>query len=124
MKLNFNFGSGVITLPASVIEHLELADSIDLKVLLILASDNSIAEHDDFEKKIAKLIGCRSDKVAAALRYWSEAGVISADLKVKQQPAAPSDNATEKASAKPAADTKIIAPVREIPTYSGEEMER
>ena len=125
MKVNFNFGSGVITLPASVIEHLDLADSIDLKVLLVLASDNSITMHDDFERKIAKAIGCRSDKVSAAVRYWNEAGVISTDIKSKEQVITQKgETESEKSTKKSGTDTKIVAPVREIPTYSGEEMER
>lgn len=166
MNISLNYGSGVLALPASVVSKLELADSIDLKTLLLLSSDPTLRCENDPAAAVSAIIGCRRDKVDAALKYWSEAGIITlageaaaAETTLyKATPEASSDISTVKAekitadngeipvhddnnAVKPpeapiqtadaakngeasAEDVKINAPLRTIPVYSGEEMER
>ena len=76
MKLNF--GQEVLVLPASVLSCCDDIDAAYLRVLLWLASDLSLAGKP---KQLAKLSDCDLKTVSAALRYWSDRGVLCADFK-------------------------------------------
>ena len=71
MKLNF--GQEVLVLPASVLSHLDAATPEQLRVLLWLASDLSLAAK---HKQLAKLAGCDATAARAAVDFWCACGLL------------------------------------------------
>lgn len=90
MKYTWNYGSRVLVIPADALSR--NADAQQLRVLLTLASDPTLAGRPE---ELARLAGCTVRAVPEALRFWEEAGILNA---------APDDNGAEKpAPAVPAA---------------------
>ena len=71
MKLNF--GQEVLVLPASVLSHLDAATPEQLRVLLWLASDLSLAAK---HKQLAKLAGCDATTARNAVDFWCSCGLM------------------------------------------------
>lgn len=71
MKLNF--GQEVLVLPASVLAHLDGATPEQLRVLLWLASDLSLASK---HRQLAKLAGCDTATARDAVKLWCACGVM------------------------------------------------
>ena len=71
MKLNF--WQEVLVLPASVLSHLDAATPEQLRVLLWLASDLTLATK---HKQLAKLAGCDVATARDAVKFWCEHGVM------------------------------------------------
>ena len=71
MKLNF--WQEVLVLPASVLSHLDSATPEQLRVLLWLASDLTLASK---HKQLAKLAGCDVAVARDAVKFWCEHGVM------------------------------------------------
>lgn len=97
MKIEFLYDRTVINLPGGVVGALSRASAEELRVLVALAAQiNEISQ--------LSAISCvPADRIPAALRFWTEAGVIAAeDLETESTIRIPSDR----------------------PAYSGEEMER
>ena len=71
MKLNF--GQDILVLPASVLSHLDVATSEQLRVLMWLASDlDLVSKH----KQLAKLAGCDAVTVREAISFWRDCGLL------------------------------------------------
>lgn len=74
MEWKWNYGQGVVVLPAAVLS----ADATpeQLRVLLWLASDPTL-----FGKpaQLARLAGCERDEVRQILQFWTEAGILLTD---------------------------------------------
>ena len=73
MALQFDFGSRVLTLPASITAELKSATLTELKVLLALAENLPFAEDP---KALAKAVGCREKEAKDALGKWKDLGVL------------------------------------------------
>ncbi len=109
MKLNF--WQDVLVLPASVLSHLDTATPEQLRVLLWLASDLSLATK---HKQLAKLAGCDAAQARDAVKFWCACGVMG----------------EEGESAVPAmATASVEAPVKkklqradELPNYTSTEL--
>ena len=71
MKLNFK--QEVLVLPASVLSHLDGATPEQLRVLLWLASDLSLASK---HRQLAKLAGCDVAIARSAVQFWCDCGVM------------------------------------------------
>ena len=71
MKLNFR--QEVLVLPASVLSHLDGATPEQIRVLLWLASDLSLASK---HKQLTKLAGCDAATVRDAITFWCNCGVL------------------------------------------------
>ncbi len=71
MKLNF--WQEVLVLPASVLSHLDTATPEQIRVLLWLASDLSLAAK---HKQLARLAGCDASCAREAVKFWCECGVM------------------------------------------------
>ncbi len=98
MKHEFNYGNGVIVLPDSVVDKLDNTAELELKVLLLLASERDISP-----EMIAVKLNSDIGTIEAALSYWRGAGVIS--------------------SAKPLKEKKVSRHASDI-HYTGEELSR
>ena len=73
MPLQFDFGSRVLTLPATAANELKNASLTELRLLLALADDLSLAEDI---KALAKRVACREKEAKDALAKWKELGVL------------------------------------------------
>lgn len=71
MKLNFR--QEVVVLPASVLSHLDGATPEQIRVLLWLASDLSLASK---HKQLAKLAGCDATTAQNAITFWCDCGIL------------------------------------------------
>ena len=109
MKLNFQ--QEVLVLPASVLSHLDAATPEQLRVLLWLASDLTLAPK---YKQMAKLVGCDASTARDAVKFWCDCGLMG----------------EEGESAVPTmADVSLDAPVKkklqradELPNYTSTEL--
>ena len=118
MEWKWNYGQGVLTLPAAVLDT--DATPEQLRVLLWLASDPTL-----FAKpaQLAKLAGCERDGITEVLRFWQDAGILAGgrerDLQAKPVPkkaaAARKAGKAEDAEAKPA---MVLARADELPNYT------
>lgn len=130
MKLTFNYGTSVLTLPASVLKKLERATKKDIKVLMFLALDRSLCESDgDCIPKIAQACGMTDAEVASALSYWRGAGILdvseepldSAEL-IDAKNLAEAENKKKTPSVEKSVDSKKIIRADEIPHYTTDEL--
>ncbi len=111
MKLNFQ--QEVVVLPATVLSQGD-ADVTQLRVLLWLASDLSLAGKP---KQLAKLADCDVKSVNAALRYWSDRGVlVTEDETSVATMATASDRASKETARKP--KRELLQRADELPSYT------
>ena len=75
-KISVNYGDRVAVLPGAVLDYLERASKIDLKVLIMIASSNG-SGRADVEEVVEKL-GLKREQVDASVEFWKNAGVITA----------------------------------------------
>ena len=128
MEWKWNYGQGVVVLPAAVLS----ADATpeQTRVLLWLASDPTL-----FEKpaQLAKLAGCARDEVKGILQFWLEAGILSdgegdsrARPTAKKATSAPkptppkSGTAATEPQSHPA--DKILRRADELPNYTSDQL--
>lgn len=116
MKLNFQ--QEVLCLPASVLNHAD-ADATAMRVLLWLSSDLSLAQKP---KQLAKLSDCDVKTAQAALRFWCECGVLTAeestDAPTKQTPVSASASSAETTVKK----NPLLSRADELPVYTSAEL--
>jgi len=81
MKLYFNYGSEVVSLPAAAIrDKLAEASSVELKLLLGLCADPALREnYGEKADGFAASLGCTRRELDRALEYWRSAGAVSAE---------------------------------------------
>lgn len=129
MEWKWNYGQGVLVLPATVPEV--DATPEQLRVLLWLASDPTL-----FAKpaQLARLAGADRDEIGDILDFWQSAGVLSGGTDAqagKKAQKKPTDKPAKPATAKPTADAKsateakpaaILARADELPNYSSTEL--
>lgn len=125
MEWKWNYGQGVLVLPATVPEV--DATPEQLRVLLWLASDPTL-----FAKpaQLARLAGADRDEIGDILDFWQSVGVLSGDgapQESRKTQKKPTDKPAKPATAKPTADAKsatetkpaaILARADELPDYS------
>lgn len=78
--LKIEYGNGVFALPRErVLETLLSADGFQLKVLLLVASDDAMRnDYDAACEYICKKLDCTKSALTRALSFWEKAGVIIA----------------------------------------------
>ncbi len=114
--MNFQFGQGVLNLPAAVLSNCE-TDAVKLKVLLWLASDLSLAQKP---KQLAKLADCTQKEASEALGYWSACGVLAEDGTAVPAMANLSDDLPVLTAAP--AKKALLQRADELPNYSSAEL--
>ena len=110
MKLNF--GQEVLVLPASVLSHLDAATPEQLRVLLWLASDPSLATK---HKQLAKLAGCDATVARTAVEFWCACGLLG-EVGESAVPAMATVPATD------APPKKKLQRADELPNYTSGEL--
>ncbi len=118
MNVTVHYGDGVLCLPQAVLDRLSDVNGDTLKVLLSLAADPSLSVDE---------LACRLDittkKVAAALTFWQENGIISTDgaPMPSKKPTRPTVEATEdKSTVRTAASSPKLSP--SAPRYTTDEL--
>ena len=124
--MKFQFGNEVLVLPGAVLSHAD-ADAVQLRVLLWLASDPSLAAKP---RQLAKLADCDVKRAEAALEYWQSCGLLCGGDAIPAMAAvADEGRAAEAKKADAASAGQTDAPRRtlvrraeELPTYSSTEL--
>lgn len=106
MKILFQYGNGVLNLPAAVASVLSRADRDALRVLLAAAS---LGSGEIEREELMRVSGCDEHALEAALAFWRGTGL----LELSDAPAAPSKR--KKAKEAPNASTVDRAPAQEKP---------
>jgi len=119
-SLSINFGSRVFVLPYDTVRaKLEDASSNQLKVLMLLAMDESARSgYPGNADTLAASVGLSKKAFESAVAYWCDAGVFSASANVSAQPVQPSTvqsqtpltNHASSANQAPAADKPAQTP--------------
>ena len=124
MELKWNYGQGVLVLPAAVLSA--DAEPRQLQALLWLASDASLASKP---LQLARLAGVSGKELEEILHFWMEKGVLTTEGELLPTP-------TQEAKAKRATAPKKIEPSQategsktlqraaELPVYKAEELSR
>lgn len=74
---------GIVCVPASVIQKsLKFANELQLKVLLLVLSENSAAEAEALAERLAKPVAA----IEECFAYWAEEGVLTIDGEAPQPP--------------------------------------
>ena len=120
MDLKWNYGQGVLVLPASVLSADASAEQ--LRVLLWLASDPTLAEKP---AQLAKLADTDRTTLSEALQFWKENGILtdgdgSAEVAPTTSPT-PTKKQTERQE-KNAPVRKTLRRADELPTYNSEQL--
>lgn len=110
--MKFNFQKEVVVLPATVLSCGD-ADAVQLRVLLWLASDLSLAGKP---KQLAKLADCDVRSVNAALRYWSDRGVLVAEDEAVSAMATVTESIPRETARKP--KRALLQRADELPSYT------
>lgn len=74
VKIDLLFGTGVLNLPAAVLDRLATADEAELKVLIALGDAVTRAALD--VDALAERLGLTPEAVEGALQFWRGAGVL------------------------------------------------
>ncbi len=120
MEWKWNYGEGILTLPASILEC--DATPEQLRVLLWLASDATL-----FSKpaQLSKLADCGRDEVGDILHFWQDCGVLSGDSVEKAvKPSVKKSDSKKTASQQPKEEKKptVLARADEFPNYTTEQL--
>lgn len=110
MKLNYQ--QEVLTLPGAVLSATG-ADAVQLRILLWLSSDLSLAQKP---RQLAKLAECDTKEAQAAMRYWIELGVLSEDGVKHEGAIATMAQPMEKPK------KNLVRRADELPTYTSTEL--
>ena len=113
-KLIFHYGTDVLTLPASLAEHIDKATKKDLRVLLALAADPlARIDAEGACRQLEGKLGLSARELDAALAFWRGTGILALEDGEGNAPVA-------------AAKTNAVAPKviadKGLPAYSSEEL--
>ncbi|MBP3322508.1 MAG: DnaD domain protein [Clostridia bacterium] len=149
MKIEFNYQNQVLTLPGAAILKVQTATETDLKLLLLLASDQTLLEGFD-AARAAELLGVGQKEVELSLSFWRGAGIVKCHREPKgikradegknapQKSNAPQENAPEKGGEDPFAELSeeqrsevkraermlpFAVKSADLPVYTGAEVE-
>lgn len=117
MDWKWNYGQGVLVLPASTLEA--SSDPTQLRVLLWLASDASLAEKP---LQLAKLADCTAAEAKNALQFWCEAGVLSLAEASVAKSATRTKSATATQESAPAVTPAKKPRLEQTPQYTTAEL--
>lgn len=115
MKLNIEFGNGVVSLPEKTLEILSKASEIEIKLLVLVASSRELRENFS-EKTASEALSVSEDDISASLKYLCNAGVLSTDESFESGVSVRIKKAGDK-------NITVIKAGSDLPTYTGAEIE-
>ncbi len=124
MKYEFNFGNGVICLPESILTRMETAGELDLKLLLLLASSAELRDNPD-SAKLATALGAPAAEVEISIAFWRGAGILKGGKTQKKKTSTnPQTDSVKEPVQMALPAPEVISGTRDMPTYTGTEIER
>ena len=124
MKYEFNFGNGVICLPETVLSRIEAAGELDLKLLLLLASSPEMRDEPD-SAKLATALGFPASEVDISIAFWRGAGILKGGKSQKKKISTSTQPESKKEPVQMALPApEVISGTRDMPSYTGTEIER
>ncbi len=118
MKLKFDYTSGVLTLPETIINKIDRATKKDIKILLLLAEEPMCrVDLEAASEKIALQAGVTRTELDASVGFWRGAGVLSYDD--EEMP----EKSVSKAEEKAEKTQKKLVSADELPHYTSDEIE-
>ena len=115
MKIYFEYGRNAISLPLIPQNLLMRAGKAELKLLLSLAADSSLAEsYEERADELATEMKISRSALDSALAFWIGAGVLS---KEKDGESAPAEAVVERLPAKTEEKAPLRTRVTELPQY-------
>ena len=118
IQIKLNFGTDILTLPASVIALIDKAKKFDIKVLLLLASSEKYRDAK-YVSKIASELGCEESDVETSVAFLNGAGVLNVFNLGEVKPTVPKK---EKTNEEPTVTVAKRAKVTELPQYTSAEL--
>ena len=107
MKIRIEYKNGILNVPASVADNIGGATKTDLALILLFAKDPSVCDAIDSKAdELAEKLGTDRAEIMASVAFWRGAGVISVEDEKRRVP------------------ERKLAPSREIPPLSAEDVER
>lgn len=123
MKLRFNYGNSVAVLPSLAIEKLDKATKKDIKLLFVLASDNSLLDGTKRSReKLLSLTGLSESDVESSLAFWRGAGVLDALDAVADKKDESSQKEEKPEKKEPEKKNKKLERADELPKYTTAEL--
>ncbi len=116
MKINVEFGNGVISLPEKVLDILHSVSELELKLLVFLSSEKMLRESFSHEDA-ALALSVNTDQIRAAVKYLSEKGLISIDGEKMGSVSVRVKKSGDKT-------VTVVKAGNDIPTYTGAEIEQ
>lgn len=109
MKIDIIYGNDVFVIPKSeVMTKIVSAEASDLRLLLLIASDELLRK--DFNAEIAaKTLGCAKSDIESSLKFWIGAGIFKSSDEKSSAPAQKTTN------------PKLL-PDNDRPKYTGKEI--
>ena len=114
--MKWNYQNEVLCLPGAVLSA-SGADAVQLRVLLWLASDLSLAEKP---RQLAKLAECDLKSAQAALKYWTDLGIVLPEGAQLEAAVEVMAQVQETVAAEP--KRKLLQRADALPTYTSTEV--
>lgn len=107
VKIRIEYKNGILNIPASVADNVAGATKTDLALILLLAKEPSACDSLDVKAdELAEKLGVDRAEITASIAFWRGAGVIAVEDEKRRTP------------------ERKLAPSREIPPLSAEDVER
>ena len=115
MKLNVEFGNGVISLPEKTLDILGRASELEIKLLLILCSNKEL--RDNFSNTdAAEMMSVSEDDISRAVAFLTGAGLLTSDNEDKTKVSVRVKKAGDRS-------VTVIKSGNDSPSYTGAEIE-
>ncbi len=115
MKLDIQFGNGVISLPEKMLDILNSASALEIKLLILISSEKSLRENFS-HKEAAEVLSSTADEISGALKYLCEKGLVSLDSRKGSEISVRTKRSGEVA-------VTVVKSGRDVPAYTGAEIE-
>lgn len=123
MKIKFDFEGGTAVFPAAAAERVGKASDTALRLLILLASDESArADFESAADRLTKQLKCSRAELDMALAFWCGAGVADIDRSEGQSEPAEQTAESEKKVKSGGKKSAKLMRAAGLPEYSSEEL--
>ncbi len=117
-RLKIRYGESVLCLPkAEVLNALSAADGFNLKVLLLIASEEDLrGDYSALSKELCSRLDCTATALKKAVTFWQDKGILEVCSTAKET--AGSDSAVSGAADAKSGEKNGYLQTSELPTYT------
>ena len=116
--VKLNYSGSVSVIPSECLNYIDKAKKFDIKVLLCLASSDTLRD-GKCPERIAEVLGCGEQEVNDSLSFWNDIGVVAMDIE-ESKPAPQKE--TEAPKDAPKTEIPKRTKVSDIPQYTSDEL--